>query len=116
MYPQSVYFDGKLSYNNYSKYFLIYEHGECNKLHLFKDSNNKLESVYSQNISQFKHKKVPNFSNMSHNCFDQLYVKNRRNSFLLPKIGYNDSFLIFNLKTNWLVIRHKLIIFLKKLI
>jgi len=116
LYPQSVYFDGKLSYDNFSKYLLIYEHGKNNKLHLFKESNNKLESVYSEKISQFKHKKVPNFSDMSYNSFDKLYAKNRRNSFLLPKIGQKDSLLVFNLKTNWLVIRHKLIIFLKKII
>ena len=60
-------------------------------------------------------KDIPNFESVKNLTKDNVVISNLEGSIVEDKF-VNDYFLIFNLKTNWLVIRHKLIIFLKKLI
>lgn len=113
MFTEKYYWNGKLKYNESSKYSLMVEVKDKIIIHVLKNSNNIVSLIESVEVNSLKSKFFKNITNFSANNYKQFYEQNKRKSLLLPTINYYDNKPTVFLKTKWVLLRHKLILFFK---
>ena len=121
IFPQNVFWDGKLSYPDFCSLELCFELNVATKSYLchwlvYDKKKNEVSYVGTESLLESKRlKERTPFSDVSLGDYELWFKENRTQKKLLPIFKFGDSKSIFQLKIKWISIRHKFILFLYNL-